>query len=246
MISEQLQFFSENGYLVVADALNATEIHTINAVVDSDLKTHPTLWRDAYGRKQALNILLANPELDFTMRPPTLLPLMEAIMGPDVCADEHTIMIRGANQNGPTECHWHRDSCGGDPHPPYYTRYLSIVFYLTNVNDTTHTFSILPGSAQMAAPLPLEQCNMSTALHLTGNAGTAILFNAYSVHAGNVRITNSERRTIHLYCGRTTDQHISDYTIFPPRLWVGKDEGTRKFYSRRNEISRVLEANFPG
>ena len=87
---------------------------------------------------------------------------------------------------------------------------------------------------------------MSTALHLTGAAGTAILFNAYSVHAGNVRITDSERRTIHLYCGRTTDRHISDYTIFPPRLWLGKDEATRKFYSRRNEISRVLATHFPG
>ncbi len=247
MSAEQLQFFAENGYVIVPGALTAEEVCTINDIIDRDLKARPTLWRgDPNGKYQALNILLANPELDFTMRPPSLLSLMEAIMGPDICADEHTIIIRGANPDGPTECVWHRDSCGGEPHPPYYTRYLSIVFYLTDVDDTTHTFSILPGSAQMADPLPKEECDLSTALHLTGTAGTAILFNAYSVHAGNVRITDSERRTIHLYCGRTTDQHISDYTIFPPRLWGGKDEATRKYYSRRNKISRVLAKHFPG
>ena len=245
MIAEQLEFFAANGYVVVPEALTPEQVRTINDIVDRDLEAHPTLWRgDQTSRNQAVNILLTNPELDFTMRPVSVLPLMEAIMGPDLGADEHSIMIRAANPDGPTECDWHRDAGGGVQDPPYYTRYLSIVFYLNDVDDTTHTFSILPGSAQMEKPVPREQCDLSSAIHLTGAAGTAILFNAYTLHAGNVRITDSERRTIHLYCGRTTDQHISDLTIFPPRLWEGKDGATRKFYSRRNDISRVLATQF--
>lgn len=98
MSTEQLQFFAENGYVIVPGALTAAEVHTINDVIDRDLKARPTLWRgDPNAKYQALNILLANSELDFTMRPPSLLSLMKAIMGPDICADEHTIMIRAAN-----------------------------------------------------------------------------------------------------------------------------------------------------
>ena len=102
MSAEQLQFFAENGYVIVPNALTVEEVCTINDIIDRDLVARPTLWRgDPNAKYQALNILLANPELDFTMRPLNLLSLMEAIMGSDICADEHTIMIRAANPDGP-------------------------------------------------------------------------------------------------------------------------------------------------
>jgi hypothetical protein len=47
-----------------------------------------------------------------------------------------------------------------------------------------------------------------------------------------------ERRTIHIYCGRVTDKHLSNHTIFPPRLWQGKDASTQKYYSRLNPITK--------
>lgn len=156
-------------------------------------------------------------------------------------------MLRAPNPDGDTECRWHRDASrenSGEDNPPYYTRYLSVVYYLTDVDHTTHTFSVLPGTAQSTERLPLEAYDLSTAQHLVGPAGTAILFNASTFHAGNVRRTTSERRTIHIYCGRTTDRHLSNHTIFPRRLWEGKDEATQHYYSRPNPITQLLMERF--
>ena len=249
-MKEQLDFFKENGYLVVPDALSPEEVRSINAGIDRDLIENPVMWLDRgqMGRTQNVHALLACPEMDVTMRPPRLLPLMRAIMGTDLCAEEHSVMLRAPNPDGETECRWHRDANRenrADAEPPYYTRYLSVVFYLTDVDDTTHTFSVLPGTAQSSELLPLEAYDLSTAQHLVGPAGTAILFNASTFHAGNVRQTTAERRTIHIYCGRTTDRYLSNHTIFPRRLWEGKDAVTQHYYSRPNPITQLLIERFP-
>ena len=240
-MKEQLKFFKENGYLVVPDALSTEEVRVINGAIDRDLVENQVMWQDRgqMGRRQNAYALLACPEMDATMRPPTLLPLMQAIMGPDLCAEEHSVMLRAPNPDGNTECRWHRDA-GGDAEPPHYTRYLSVVFYLTDVDDTTHTFSVLPGTGQSTERLPLDAYDLSTAQHLVGPAGTAIFFNAATFHAGNVRQTPSERRTIHIYCGRTTDRYLSNHTIFPRRLWEGTDEAVQRYYSRPNPITQLL------
>ncbi len=243
-MKEQLAFFSQNGYLLVPGALSADEVRTINEAIDQDLVENERFWYgNKNGRYQNVHALLAQPALDVTMRPPTLLPLMEVIVGSELCAEEHSVMIRAANLDGPTECHWHRDT-SSTAEPPYYTRYLSVVFYLTDVDDTTHTFSVLPGTAQSENLQPIEAYDLASAKHLTGPAGTAILFNAATFHAGNVRNTTSERRTIHIYCGRTTERYLSNHTIFPRRLWAGKGEATQKYYSRPNPITKLLLERF--
>ena len=249
-MKEQLDFFKENGYLVVPNALSAEEVRSINEAIDRDLVQNSVMWigRRQTGRTQNAHALLACPEMDVTMRPPTLLPLISAIMGKDICAEEHSVMLRAPNPDGDTECRWHRDASredSGEDDPPYYTRYLSVVYYLTEVDDTTHTFSVLPGTAQSTERLPLEAYDLSTAQHLVGPAGTAILFNAATFHAGNVRRTTSERRTIHIYCGRITDRYLSNHTIFPRRLWTGQDEVTQRYYSRPNPITQLLMDRFP-
>lgn len=248
-MKEQLKFFKENGYLVVPNALSIEEVQSINEAIDRDLVENSVMWidRGQSGRCQNVHALLACPEMDVTMRPPTLLPLMNAIMGEDICAEEHSVMLRAPNPDGDTECRWHRDANRenrADAELPYYTRYLSVVFYLTDVDDTTHTFSVLPGTAQSTELFPLEAYDLSAAQHLVGPAGTAILFNASTFHAGNVRQTTSERRTVHIYCGRTTDRYLSNHTIFPRRLWEGKDDATQNYYSRPNPITQLLIEQF--
>ena len=82
-MKEQLEFFQKNGYLVVPDALSAEEVRSINDAIDRDLVENPVMWidRGQTGRRQNVHALLACPEMDVTMRPPTLLPVMHAIMG---------------------------------------------------------------------------------------------------------------------------------------------------------------------
>jgi hypothetical protein len=243
-MQEQADFYTENGYVVVPHALSAVEVDTVNGTVNQDLADNPSLWKDrGNGRSQNVNLLLAQPDLDFTMRPPGLLPLMETIMGPELCAEEHSAMIRAPNPDGPTECHWHRDNAEKRDWP-LRTRYLSVVYYLTDVDESTHTFSVLPKSSQSEELPELAAYDLEAAHHITGPAGTAILFNAALYHAGNVRSTDHERRTIHIYCGHASDQYLSDHTIFPPRLWEGKDESTRRYYSRPNPTTKLLLEKF--
>ena len=244
-MQELLEFYQENDYVVVPDALSSDEVCTINETIDRDLVENPANWFEREDGHYQLNVhlLITHPELDFTMRPPRLLPLLEAIMGPDLCAEEHSVRIRRPNPDGPISCRWHRDVGSGASEIPHSTPYISVVFYLSDVDDTTHTFSVLPGSAHTREQ-PLDAYDLTQADHITGPAGTAVLFNAIMFHAGNVRQTTAERRTIHLYCGRTTDRYLSNYTIFPRRLSESKDEATRKYYSRPNPITKLLLERF--
>ena len=243
---ELLAFYRRNHYVVVPNALSDDEVRTVNAVIDRDRVENQALWfeRENGHSQITVHALLAHPELDITMRPPGLLPLMEAIMGPDLCAEEHSIRIRRPNPDGAPWCHWHRDAGDLAAKSRCQTPYLSIVFYLTDVDDTTHTFSVLPGSAPSKEQPPLDSYDLSSAHHIVGVAGTAILFHAAMFHAGNVRQTDRERRTIHIYCGHATDRYLSNYTIFPRRLWEGKDEATQQYYSRPNPITRLMLDRF--
>jgi ectoine hydroxylase-related dioxygenase (phytanoyl-CoA dioxygenase family) len=242
-MQQQLEFYARNGYLVVPGAMTAAEVQTANEAIDRDLVENRAFWSDkGNGRLQSTYSLLAQADLDFTMRPAGLLPLMSAILGEEICADEHSVMIRQGSPQS-TECVWHRDT-RRTGEAPYFTPFLSVVFYLSDVDESSHTFSVVPGSGQSAEQAPLESYDLTLARHLTGPAGTAIFFNAAMLHAGCVRITPHERRTIHIYCGRLSAPPVSSHTLFPRRLWEGKDDATRRYYSRLNDLTRLVAQRF--
>lgn len=247
-VKDQLETYKEQGYLVVADALDAGQVDAINAAIDTDRARPSSFWIEREEGHVALSVhmLLACEAMDVSMRPPRLMPLLEGILGEDICAEEHSVRIRKPFDGDPY-CHWHRDGGGWpnlSPRPPYHTHYVSVAFYLTDVDETTHTFSVLPGSGQSDDLPALEQYDLSKAHHIEGPKGTAVVFNAGMYHAGNVRRTARERRTVHIYCGRASDPPISNHTIFPRRLWEAKDEITRRYYARPNAITRLLQEHF--
>ena len=151
-IKDQLETYSQQGYLVIPNALEAVDVDAINAAIDEDIVEPNPFWIEREEGHVALNVhmLLAYEVMDVSMRPPSLMPLLEGILGHDICAEEHSVRIRKPFKGEPY-CNWHRDGGGwtGMPAgPPYYTHYVSVAFYLTDVDETTHTFSVLPGSGQ--------------------------------------------------------------------------------------------------
>ncbi len=247
-IKDQLETYSQQGYLVIPNALEAVDVDAINAAIDEDIVDPNPFWIEREEGHVALNVhmLLAYEVMDVSMRPPSLMPLLEGIIGHDICAEEHSVRIRKPFKGEPY-CNWHRDGGGwtGMPAgPPYYTHYVSVAFYLTDVDETTHTFSVLPGSGQCDDLPSLANYDLRDAHHIQGDKGTAVIFNAGMFHAGNVRPSDRERRTIHIYCGRASAPPISNYTIFPRRLWEGKDEATQRYYARPNAITRLLQDQF--
>lgn len=244
-LHEQLEYYQTNGYVTISDALAGNEIEEINETVNADLHENASLWENRGNAHLTVHALLCHSVMDKTMRPSRLLPLLEAIMGPELCAEEHSVRIRKPNPDGELECHWHRDATRPDADVPYLTRYLSVVFYLSDVDHTTHTFSVIPGSHDKDLR-PLESFDMDLAHHIEGPAGTAILFNTATFHAGNVRHTNKERRTIHIYCGRASDRYLSNYTIFPQRLLKSENQAERCYYGRPNAMTQMVIDQFGG
>ncbi len=118
------------------------------------------------------------------------------------------------------------------------------MFYLSDVDESTHTFSVLPGTAVNDELSPLAHYDLDAAHHIEGPRGTAVVFNAGMFHAGNVRRSDVERRTVHMYCGRASSPPISNHTIVPKRLWAHPDAATRAYYSKPNAITRLLQEKF--
>ncbi|MEE2656925.1 MAG: phytanoyl-CoA dioxygenase family protein [Candidatus Latescibacterota bacterium] len=247
-LRDQLRSYQRTGYLVVPNGLSEDEVAVINAAIDRDIATDSPFWTERENGHVTLSVhmLLAYEEMDVTMRSPALMPILEAILGARLCAEEHSVRIRRPFDGEPY-CHWHRDGSGWPDllrDAPEYTAYVSVVYYLSDVDNTTHTFSVLPGSGQGRELPELDRYNLSEAHHIEGVAGTAVIFNAGMFHAGNVRRSCHERRTIHIYCGRRSALPISNYTIFPRRLTEHEDDATRAYYRRPNAITRLRQAAY--
>ena len=80
-LEEQLERYSRTGYLVVPGALDAGQVEAANDAIDRDLAAGTPFWIEREEGHVTLNVhmLLAHEEMDVTMRPPSLLPLLEAI-----------------------------------------------------------------------------------------------------------------------------------------------------------------------
>lgn len=237
---KQIDFFKENGYCVVPQALDAQEVGQINETLDADREAHPELWQNrGGGRFQNANVLLGCPSLDPLIFHPKILPLATRLMGDEICFSEFSVMIREPIAETPPESRWHRDTQHWVEHPLAILS-LSVIYYLTDVDETTHCFGIVPESVDQKRKMPTDR-NGAQAVPLHGTAGTAILFNAASCHDVIYRTTTHARRTIHMYYGHRTQKATSNHTIFPGRLLRAQDEQTRRLFSRPNTITQLIQ-----
>ena len=247
-VAKHLEEYAKLGYTVVDNVLDSEDLDVINRVIDNDLLKKSALWVEREHGNVVLNVhmLLAYKELDVTMHTPIIMPIVESILGSEACAEEHSVRIRRAFGSDPY-CSWHRDGHGWPQLKsvaPYFTNYVSVAYYLSDVNDTTHSFSVLPGSIRNGKLCDLSEYDENDAHHIVGRKGTAIIFNAAMFHAGNVRKTNTERRTIHTYWGRSSSPSMSNFTIFPERLWRNKDVRLQRYYRKDNPITKLLRESF--
>ena len=242
-MTSAIDTFKENGYLVIPSALDGSEVDAMNEAVDRDRGRYPRLWQDrGSGRFQAVSILLAEPVFDTSITHPSTLPVIRELMGEDLCFEEHSVMIREPISGSPPDPSWHRDIAHGTD-PPLYLRNLSLIYYLTDVDASTHCFSIVPESAEAKRSAP-DHRDGSTAVDLHGPAGTAILFNAANIHDARRRTSDHQRRTIHIYFGHRGMSPLSIHTVFPRRLVEADDPDIRALYNRPNEITERISRSW--
>ena len=98
-----------------------------------------------------------------------------------MCFSEIGIRHMAAYTGEPRHCVWHRDGdVRGGRHlmeHPLWIRNVQLMVYLSDVNETTHCFSISPESVGQPVLEREAQLEHRGIHNLYGQAGTAILFN---------------------------------------------------------------------
>jgi ectoine hydroxylase-related dioxygenase (phytanoyl-CoA dioxygenase family) len=224
--------FADRGYLIIPGALSVDEVSGLNKAINRDREISK-LWQNrGNGRHQNPNLLITTDAFDKTITHRSVLPVITELIGPDVCFEEFSVMIREPVVVPAPDPNWHRDTKHRSDHS-LALRNLSVIYYLTDVDETTHCFSVVPESVDEKRSEP-DGRDGTNAIDLHAAAGTAILFNAGSIHDARQRITSNERRTIHIYYGHRDQTALSNHTIFPKRLQKGRHAS---LFDRPNEVS---------
>ena len=235
----QIAHYKENSYVVLPGILNAEQVADLNAALDRDKAANPFLWYFMGSPNNAGNLLLTEPVFDLAPRVPVVLDLLDKLMGGPICFEEMSIQFTGSS-DAAHETAWHRDTTYWNEHP-LHLDYPQMICYLTDVNEGTHAFTISPEAANGEIIEQNAHIERGGTTYFHGKAGTAILFNAATVHGATRRVTQDTRRILQVYWGHEARPNLSDVSIIPPRLWRDHaDAQVRRFYSKHSRFSRVF------
>jgi len=196
--------FDLQGYLLIENALSPDQVGQLNAVLDrrivdagvADAPTHRFLDLLTWGQ----------PYLDLIDQP-TVLPYLEALMGPKVRLDHLYLDIIRAGL-GPIGSRLHGGGASFDPTQYYrfdgdgmHCGLTAVAYNLRDVGRNDGGFGCVPGSHKSNLPFPADHCDMSTQVpsfvsRVTGPAGTAIVFTEALTHGTLPWTGAGERRTI--------------------------------------------------
>lgn len=233
------RFFREHGYLPLGKILTAEEVAYYTAVFDRDWAEERDRWYSAPNHQMInCDALVSSPEIDGLIRHPKIIQPLHDLMGEKICFSEICIRHMAAYESPELKRSWHRDRPHWKEHP-LRIGYVQAVVYLTDVDETTHCFSISPESASQEI-LDIEAQLERGGIHdLYGEAGTAILFNISVLHTATVRQTQVERKSVQTYYGHPHREFLSNDSLIPASFWRDhSDAEVRAFYGVLNEKTR--------
>ena len=235
----QMAFFQANSYVTLPDLLPPALVAEMNAAIDRDHAERAYFWDSEVSRNGTSNLLLTEPVFEQAVRPPAVLALVEALMGGPVCFEELSVQItKPGDRARPTS--WHRD-CGHWPEHPLGLDYPQIIYYLFDVGEGDHHFTLSPepaGGEVLDTPVQLAR---GGSVPFRGRAGSGILFNAAALHGATLAATPNERRILQVYYGHAARPSLSQVTLMPPRLWRhDPDPEIRRFYGKLNRTTQDM------
>lgn len=243
-LAEQIAFFEKNAYVFIPNALSAAEVKTVNEAIDGNRAEYPSLWGQG-NRSQSVQCFLAMPDVDGLLQHPSWFPIAKAVLDNDIVFSEFSIMIRSGYSKAGIEG-WHRDFQPNAKQRLKITA-LSVIYYLTDVNENTPRYCLVPGSNERTEPpkkLREDSEDREGEVQMFGPAGSAILVNAGIWHCGRWSDGPAERRTVHLYFQPGSIPPVSQHNIFPRRLWDVPDAEQRKFFSHFNTLSKAVAGDY--
>ena len=240
-----LDFFRQNGFIVRSDLLSADETRAFAELFDSDRAAHGYRWH-SYGHHQTANYdaLVTSPGFDELIRHPLIMKAIDELMGGATCFGEIGARYM-AEYDGDVHQSWHRDRAHWPEHP-LRMDYLQSMVYLTDVDETTHCFSLSPESVdEPVLDDKAAQLERGGALDIHGPAGTVCLFNVAVLHTATTRPTRVERKTVQTYYGHREHAYLANDSIIPPLFWkCDPDPEVRAFYGNLNEVTRLYMRGF--
>jgi Phytanoyl-CoA dioxygenase (PhyH) len=213
-----LQEFERQGFLSVPGALTPAQITAFNREIDDYLRKFPQEWVhfDA-SLVQTVNVLPRTSAFDAAIENTLTLDLLRGLLGDEISFEEFSIMIRYPTTRTTDIKSWHRDITR-DYERRKEINAISLIYYLTDVTETDHCFSIIPETHNRLVDFRPGDVAPGMERDLLGPAGTAVLFHARCLHSGKLKPTSRERRTLHLYYSHSERARTSEWSDIPERL----------------------------
>jgi len=258
------QFFEENGFVVLSQCLNNQELEHLNEFFDRTQTEHPARWgitddRKTYHEGAGLIFsqpLLDYPELDPYTQHPRSFPLVAYLFGGEQHVRFSEFNFREAPKGaGFGAMSFHHDAALEDrfERQPYYPcDWLCAVHYLTDVDETTPSFCVVPQSNRFET---LQEAFEELGEHYSevpifGPAGTCVLYDTATFHTRFDGDGKKSRRTWHQYYARggwlpsslpelpkymrPPTPVLTNWNLFPERLVMHPDPDKRLFFSHWN------------
>ena len=234
---QEISFFKSNGYLVLGKILDDEELRRYQEIYDRDREEMSGHWYGGGDQTMNCDALVTSPEFDGIIRHPRVLPPLRELMGGEVCFSELCIRHM-APYEGELSRAWHRDRPHWPDHP-HRMDYAQLMVYLTDVDETTHCFSISPEAVDEEILGTQDHLARGGVHDLHGPAGTGILFNVSVIHTATVRSTERVRKSVQIYYGHRDRPHLSEDSLMPTELWRDHENPeVRGFYGVLNGKTR--------
>ena len=212
------QTFERDGFVVIPDALTPRQVAQLNAAFDRYVTDYPQEW--SHFSESFIHTADVLPHLetfDFAIENPTVLPLLQRLFGDKLAFEEMSLMIRNPTKHTGELKGWHRDVIR-DFDRRHDINVVSVVYYLTDVTERDHCFSIIPRTHNSLVDMRPKDVVAGMEVDAIGPAGSAFVFHGRCLHAGKLKLGSRQRRTIHMYYGPYGDPRSSEWTRIPQRL----------------------------
>lgn len=239
--AEQIQQFRDEGYVLIENALDPFGLARVRAAYEEIQRATEPAWRTmvasgdikgGYGHGPDAhtmgNIYEYDPLfLDIADNPITV-PLLEAVVGPNLQAMEIVAHCHHAHTNAHTA--WHRDW------PPYrhpeYILKAKAFYFLDDQTEDMGCFTIVPGSHKWDDNPPRDRYTgdqleeMPGIKKMVGPAGSVLLWDVTLWHTGTANTSDKDRRLliygympfwVKKWESRTPPQSVIDWANTPQR-----------------------------
>lgn len=183
----QRQFFEENGYLVIPDALTPQEVEQLTAASDHMIDSHERKEHQYYVQRRPG--IVQEPAFHPLLAHSATIPLVIQLLSPNIHLHTTAIIYKHPQDHADaTAREWHRDIGMTEDmgHAHVIRAGIKVGYCLTNFPEPRSGFTMFaPGSHLLPTPLPLTrgQVDPQNAVDLCLNAGDAFLFENRIFHS---------------------------------------------------------------